>query len=243
MPEPRARGRLVYPGSSAAFWTCRLPALPGAHQIDNAGAAHGGLAPSWPWCTGLARSGDAKTPTWPARMQRLRQRSAAATAAPGVELWLDGGHNAACRSRRWPETIWPACRKRPTHLICGMLNTKDVSGYLDPAGPACCKASPPCRSRARPPPFPPKTTAAAAQRKGGYTRHRHRRKRRIRGPGTTIAAERLREARVLICGSLYLAGADLARATPDPRRHEFSQKIRPLKPDQAAIRPVRITLC
>jgi dihydrofolate synthase / folylpolyglutamate synthase len=64
---------------------------------------------------------------WPARMQRLR-RGPLVELAGDAELWLDGGHNPAAGAviadtlRRMPA--------RPTHLICGMLRTKDPEGFL-----------------------------------------------------------------------------------------------------------------
>ena len=66
---------------------------------------------------------------WPARMQRLKS-GPLVTVAPGIELWLDGGHNPAAG-----EAIAAhlgTLPKRPTYLICGMLNTKDIGGYLRP---------------------------------------------------------------------------------------------------------------
>ena len=50
--------------------------------------------------------------------------------APQAELWLDGGHNAAAGIAL--ADVLAKLPKRPTHLICGMLNTKDVTGYLAP---------------------------------------------------------------------------------------------------------------
>ena len=53
-------------------------------------------------------------------------------AAPGnAEVWLDGGHNphgAAAVSRAIADLEEKG--ERPLYLICGMLGTKDVVGYL-----------------------------------------------------------------------------------------------------------------
>jgi dihydrofolate synthase/folylpolyglutamate synthase len=62
-------------------------------------------------------------------MQRLT-RTARWSTAPEAELWLDGGHNpAAGEALAEASGALPA---RPTHLICGMMNTKDVRGYMRP---------------------------------------------------------------------------------------------------------------
>ena len=70
---------------------------------------------------------------WPARMQRLRRGPLFDIAPSGCELWLDGGHNPAAgealaRLLADMEERDP----KPLHMICGMLNTKDISGYLSP---------------------------------------------------------------------------------------------------------------
>jgi dihydrofolate synthase/folylpolyglutamate synthase len=73
---------------------------------------------------------------WPARMQRLRH-GPLADSAPGVELWLDGGHNPA-----GGEAVAATLARMPareTHLICGMLNTKDVRGYMRPLAPQAAR--------------------------------------------------------------------------------------------------------
>ena len=49
---------------------------------------------------------------------------------PRAELWLDGGHNAAAGIAL--SDVLGRLPARPTHMICGMLNTKDVTGYLTP---------------------------------------------------------------------------------------------------------------
>ena len=66
---------------------------------------------------------------WPARMQRLT-RGPLVAAAGDCELWLDGGHNPA--GGEAVAATLAAMPARPTHLVCGMLNTKDVVGYMRP---------------------------------------------------------------------------------------------------------------
>ena len=102
-----------------------LPNLPGAHQIMNAGTAVAALRHLG---FGEAACEAAVTQAyWPARMQRLKS-GPLVEAAPHAELWLDGGHNPAAGSAL--SLHLASLTKRPTYLICGMLNTKDVAGFL-----------------------------------------------------------------------------------------------------------------
>ncbi len=191
------RGRTVFQ-DEAGLLDLPLPVLPGPHQIQNAGAALMALrhlgAPEAACEAALTRA------DWPARMQRLRQ-GPLAQSAPGIELWLDGGHNpaggaavAATLARMAP---------RPTHLICGMLNTKDVKGYMRPLAPHVTRlhaVSIPGEANT----LPAEATATAARAAGIAA---------CTAPSVadalaSIAAENP-AARVLICGSLYLAGAIL----------------------------------
>ena len=120
------RGRLIFQ-DECGLLDLPLPNLPGAHQIQNAGIALAAL-----------RHLEAKESAceaaitqahWPARLQRLREGPLPAL-APGAELWLDGGHNPAAGDAL--AQFLASLPKRPTYLICGMLNTKDISGYLSP---------------------------------------------------------------------------------------------------------------
>ena len=188
------RGRMVYQDESGLL-DLPLPALPGAHQILNAGGAIAGLRH-----LGYgeeAAEAAVRNVQWPARMQRLR-RGPLTEAAPGVELWLDGGHNpdAGQALARHLATL-PA---RPTYLICGMLNTKDVRGYMRPLADQVTAL------RAVSIPGEKATLSAgetcAAAREAGH-----------RAETAASVAEALSDiaatdpnARVLICGSLYLAG-------------------------------------
>jgi len=101
------------------------PVLLGAHQMQNAGmviAALRLLGKSEEACAGAMTNAE-----WPARMQRLR-KGPLTDAAPDAELWLDGGHNEA--AGRAISALLAELPQRPTHMVVGMLNTKDVSGYL-----------------------------------------------------------------------------------------------------------------
>ena len=121
MPE---RDGMIYQDETGLLDLPR-PSLLGDHQIQNAGAAiaalrHLGFGED-------AALGAVKNATWPARMQRLKTGPLVEQAG-AAELWLDGGHNAACG--QVTGAALDSLPKRPTYLICGMLNTKDVKGFL-----------------------------------------------------------------------------------------------------------------
>jgi dihydrofolate synthase/folylpolyglutamate synthase len=188
------RGRLVYQDETGLL-DLPMPALLGAHQVQNAGAAIAALR-----ALGFdeaACSGAMTDAVWPARMQRLKTGLYAAR-APGVELWLDGGHNVACA-----EAIAALLADVPmwaTYLICGMLNTKDVSGYMTPLAPHVAQlfaVGIPGEANT----LPAEVTAQAA-RDAGIEARAHL--------SVTDALDEIAaldpNARVLICGSLYLAG-------------------------------------
>ena len=189
------RGRLIFQDDNGLL-DLPLPNLPGPHQIENAGAAIMALRH-----LGVGEAEAAVTRTeWPARMQRLRH-GPLVDAAPGVELWLDGGHNPAggaaiaATLARMP--------KRETHLICGMLNTKDIAGYLRPMA-AQVQSLHAVAIPGEANTLPAEVTRDAALAAGmqavvaGSV-----------GQALAAIARGTPHARVLICGSLYLAGSVL----------------------------------
>jgi dihydrofolate synthase/folylpolyglutamate synthase len=177
------------------------PSLPGAHQFDNAGIAIAALRASGLPITDDATIAGIAAAEWPARLQRLQGRLAE-TLPPGWELWLDGGHNPgagevlAAHLATWTD--------RPVHLIVGMKDSKDAVGFLRPLLPRAATlwavAEPGQHSA-----LPVEAIIAAS---GGAAR-----------PGPHIAdalAAIAREpgpGRVLICGTLYLAGEVLKQST------------------------------
>jgi dihydrofolate synthase/folylpolyglutamate synthase len=133
-------------------------------------------------------------------MQRLRH-GPLVDLAPQVELWLDGGHNPA--GGQAVAATLARMPVRETHLICGMLNTKDVRGYMVPLAPqttALHAVEIPGEKNT----LPATQTRDAALAAGI--------KAEIAGSVAealgTIAAQ-TPTGRVLICGSLYLAGTVL----------------------------------
>lgn len=118
-------GRLVFQDENGLL-DLPMPNLIGAHQVQNAGAA---IATLRALGKSDAACEAALSAEWAARLQRL-QRGPLVEAAPQAELWLDGGHNTAA-GHALAEGLG-RLPVRPTYLICGMLNTKDITGYLAP---------------------------------------------------------------------------------------------------------------
>ncbi len=191
------RGRLIYQDDNGLL-DLPLPNLPGPFQVQNAGAAIASLR--FLGRDAAACEAAVTSAYWPARMQRLRT-GPLVDSAPKVELWLDGGHNpaggeaVAATLARMP--------KRETHLICGMLNTKDVKGYMMPLAPYVTQmhaVSIPGEKNT----LPAEVTRDAALAAGMAADTAAS----VADALVYIAAQSP-QARVLICGSLYLAGSVL----------------------------------
>jgi dihydrofolate synthase/folylpolyglutamate synthase len=191
------RGRLIYQDETGLL-DLPLPNLRGPHQIGNAGMAiaalrHLGFGEA-------ACEGAVTNAYWPARMQRLHH-GPLVEAAPGAELWLDGGHNPAA-GEALAATLAEMPR-RPTYMICGMLSTKDVAGYLRPLA-AQADSLHAVAIPGETATLPAEDTAAAAESVG------------LKATVSPSVADALADiaagdptARILICGSLYLAGSVL----------------------------------
>jgi dihydrofolate synthase/folylpolyglutamate synthase len=197
------RGRLVYQ-SEARLLDLARPKLIGPHQIINAGTAvAAALALGDPALDERAIDRGLAEVEWPARMQRITAGPLAASLKPGSELWLDGGHNPA-GGMAIAETLADLEERapKPLHLIVGMLANKDARGFLQPF-----------RGLARTltaieiPGASDQSTAVSAIREAG----------KALGFAVTGAdgieaavsqAARAPEGphRIVICGSLYLAG-------------------------------------
>ena len=125
------RGRLVYQ-DEAGLLDLPAPKLYGRHQFENAGLAIATLRNIKPLKIAPAayESGMVKA-DWPARLQRLATGRLVGLAPAGSELWLDGGHNpdggrvVAAALADLEERV-----SRPLVLIVGMLASKDCAGFL-----------------------------------------------------------------------------------------------------------------
>jgi dihydrofolate synthase/folylpolyglutamate synthase len=171
------------------------PSLAGAHQHDNAGIAVAALRlgavgiPAPAFARGLARA------EWPARLQQLHGRLRMLLPS-GWELWLDGGHNQGAAEALAKQL--EAWRDRPAHLIVGMKESKNPAAFLDKLLAHVASAwavAEPGQHMALP------AEAIACAGGGAVTI----------GPRVADALRAITRnagppARVLVCGSLYLAG-------------------------------------
>ncbi|WP_068084523.1 bifunctional folylpolyglutamate synthase/dihydrofolate synthase [Polycladidibacter stylochi] len=110
------------------------PRLAGLHQLQNASLALATLRE-----IGLLREPDdadiiskaLKETKWPARLQPIFDGAIVDELPLRSELWLDGGHNPdAGRAISLFLADLQEKASRPTYMICGMLNTKDPQGYF-----------------------------------------------------------------------------------------------------------------
>jgi dihydrofolate synthase/folylpolyglutamate synthase len=198
-------GRLVYQDENELL-DLPMPVLPGRFQIDNAGTAVAAVRALDDRRisvedieTGL------RTAEWSARLQRLGPGALYDLVSDDCEIWLDGGHNAAAGEALAQSLADLDDRvDKPLVLILGMLNTKAAADYIAPfAGLATLIITVT---------IPDEANALGA---GDLAAIAH---------GLDIAAEpapgleaAIRAAgsmdeapRILICGSLYLAGHVLA---------------------------------
>jgi dihydrofolate synthase/folylpolyglutamate synthase len=186
------------------------PALVGAHQVDNAATAvacverlHGGRFR----IDDAAIAKGLKSVDWPARLQKLKRGPLVDALPPGGELWLDGGHNEDCgivlaqQAAEWARE--PAAL--PLYLIFGMLTTKDASGFLRPlARHARAARAVPIEGHAA---YTPQEACAHAAEVGLDCAAAND----IGAALEDLLATQPAPMRILICGSLYVAGEVLAR--------------------------------
>ncbi|ODT69411.1 MAG: bifunctional folylpolyglutamate synthase/dihydrofolate synthase [Pelagibacterium sp. SCN 63-23] len=195
-------GRLVYQDESGLL-DLPPPALVGPHQFDNASLAiaacrHFGLAVDEKgFAEGLRRV------TWPARMQNLAAGTLRALLPDGHEFWLDGGHNAhgAAALARAIAQLPP----RPLVLVMGMMNNRPPEDFLDAfralAPVKVLTLTIPGEANAH--------KAGALAERAGRIGFDAMAQRSIRS--ALHEAGKIENARVLVCGSLYLAGDVLAK--------------------------------
>lgn len=195
-------GRLVYQDESGLL-DLPLPRLAGTHQIGNAAVAiaaarHFGLPVS---DADIAKG--LRNVEWPGRLTPLKGKLTALL-SPDQELWLDGGHNEAgggvlADSLRAMNAKAP----RPLVLVMGTFANKDASGFLKHFGdmPKAVFTVPIPGDRAA------WKAAALADLARGMGLEAHP-KRGIKA--ALEAAAQVKGARVVICGSLHLAGHVLA---------------------------------
>lgn len=201
-------GRLVVQTESHVL-DLPLPALVGRHQIVNAGTA---VAAALQFDQ-LRQAESAierglLTARWPARMQRLDTGPLPDLLNRGSELWLDGGHNPSAGSAL-AQTLADLEERspKPLYLVVGMMGLKDAAGFLSPFGGLVRHIVTVPIPGAHEAPFSPDALAEVANRVDISAE----------SAGDVEAALKRIELidpspkRVLVCGSLYLAGHVLAR--------------------------------
>ena len=198
------RGGLVYQDQER-FLDLPAPALSGPHQFDNAGLAVAAALeldlPEAAIAEGL------QAVRWPARMQRLTAGPYAEKAqAADAELWLDGGHNPhAGRAMARTLAERQARAPRPLALIVAMLANKDAGGFFEALKGTDAQVFTVGFEGAA---ADPAALAAVAQGRGFGA---------MAAGSVDEALDRalaLGAGRVVICGSLYLAGEVLG-ASPE----------------------------
>ncbi|HEU5277014.1 MAG TPA: folylpolyglutamate synthase/dihydrofolate synthase family protein [Xanthobacteraceae bacterium] len=199
------RGRLVYQDTEGLL-DLPPPRLFGRHQFDNAGTAIAALRAAGLGLPVHAFEAGVAGADWPARMQRLATGTLTAQAPAGSELWLDGGHNAeggriiAGALADLEERV-----SRPLVLIVGMLSTKDHEGFLrNFAGLARAMIAIPVGQEKG---LSPDALAASARRFGIAAQSAGDVEDALAAVGDLGLAP---APRILITGSLYLAGDVLA---------------------------------
>ena len=195
-------GRMVFQDGNGLL-DLPLPALPGPHQIGNAGNAIAILR-----AVGDERITEAhiaeglKSVTWPARLQRLKAGALSSLLDDASELWLDGGHNADA-GIVLAEAL-QAMPKKPLVIIWGMLNTKDATQFFRPLAKLAhhvVTLSIPNEPNA----IPAEQLAETVKSLGTPASTAIDITNAVRQASLLKPA-----ARILICGSLYLAGHVLA---------------------------------
>jgi dihydrofolate synthase/folylpolyglutamate synthase len=124
------RGRLVYQ-DERGLMDLAAPRLFGRHQFDNAGLAIATLRAIDQLKLGHAAYEGIVNAEWPARMQRLSSGRLVEIGPAGCEIWLDGGHNAE-GGRVAAEALGDLEERvsRPLVVIVGMMGTKDAGAFL-----------------------------------------------------------------------------------------------------------------
>jgi dihydrofolate synthase/folylpolyglutamate synthase len=201
------RGRLIFQKEDHLL-DLPLPALLGRHQIVNAGTAVAAALDleGFQIDEGAIERG-LVTVRWPARMQRLDTGPLPSLLRPGAELWLDGGHNPAA-GQYLAQTMADLEDRapKPLYLVVGMMGLKDAAGFLAPFRGLARRVITVPIPGAHEAPYAPDalaeaahSVALAAEEAGGIDAALKRIEALEPGP-----------KRILISGSLYLAGHVLA---------------------------------
>jgi dihydrofolate synthase/folylpolyglutamate synthase len=190
--------------SSCRKFELPLPALKGAHQIDNAGAAIAALERS---AFSFLLKQDIlaaamKRVSWPGRMQRLTTGPATALLPAGWELWLDGAHNDSgaeilvAQAQAWG-------KEKPLHIITAMKHDKDAAAFFHPLAPHLCSTTVILEEIVGEPMMDSRTLCDHLTQAGVSNVNTHE---TLESAVQNIARKYPSPQRILIAGSLYLAG-------------------------------------
>ncbi len=201
-----AKDGFTYQDAHGAL-TLPQPALLGAHQMTNASLAIAALRYTAPnLVSGERYALGLRDVQWPARLQRLYQGKLAALLPVGWELWLDGGHNdsagevLAAQAAAW--RVEDGAEPKPLYVIYGMIKSKVPAEFLAPLQPNIAAITA-VTIPDTPSSLSADETLAAAQLSNIQGAHKAE---SVQEALRTIVYKTPHKARVLICGSLYLAG-------------------------------------
>lgn len=192
------RDRVVFQDEQALL-DLDPPSLLGRHQVLNAGTAIAAMR-------ALGLNDDAVQSglthaKWPGRMQRIREGRFVDRLPPGAELWIDGGHNASAGQALADLLAGWRDGSKPVRVLVGMLETKAAHDYLQPLSSYV--------DRATTVTIPETTAAIPAEELADIARDVG-----IDARSASSIAEAVEGLvgagepfRLLVCGSLYLAGA------------------------------------
>ncbi len=203
-------GRLLFE-NEAGLLDLPTPRLPGRHQIENAGVAVAAMAelglPEPAIAAGLARA------EWPGRLQKITRGPLVALGPEKAEIWVDGGHNAAAGAAI--ASYMADLQEHSStalYLVCGMMEGKDAEAYLAPFSGLVRKVMA-LAIPDQPGAMPANALAASAVRVGLAAQTSGSLEGAVRQIVNDMDVAWLdRPPRILICGSLYLAGAALRSA-------------------------------
>ena len=197
-------GRLVYQDENGLS-DLEAPRLVGGHQLQNAALAVAVLKAADINIDDEALSKGLVSAAWPARLQRLTQGPlidlARAQFSEGAEFWLDGGHNphageALARALADIEAKSP----KPLIMISGMQDNKDATGYFAAFAGFASKVYAVAADHEA---AATAEATAAAAKCAGFDAEAYA---SVKEAVQTMLANAKEPPRVLLSGSLYLAG-------------------------------------
>ncbi|MFV0645159.1 MAG: bifunctional folylpolyglutamate synthase/dihydrofolate synthase [Sphingomonadaceae bacterium] len=194
-------GRLHYTDADGSL-DLPMPCLVGAHQAGNAGLAiamlrHQADVPVPEYALSRAM----EHARWPARLQHLGTGPLTRLAPEGAEVWLDGAHNVPAMEVVIDHMRTKLAEGETLHLVMGLLQRKDAAGLFATLQQLDCQIhSVPIKGH----------DARTPQELAAIAREQNIPAQSYDSVGDALRAIKDKNARILIVGSLYLAGHVLA---------------------------------